>query len=78
MLDLITNKTGETNSTGKVKYKKTLQDMILDSIIVAGVTAFSIWNGTTLSLEQMLIILKAVGISFFIQLAYERGIKKVK
>jgi hypothetical protein len=52
--------------------------MILDSIIVAGVTAFSIWNGTTLSLEQMLIILKAVGISFFIQLAYERGIKKVK
>jgi hypothetical protein len=78
MLDLITNKTGTANSTGKTKNKKTLQDMLFDSLIISGITFFSVWNGTTLSLEQMLIVLKATGISFFIQLAYERGIKKVK
>ena len=57
------------------KHSKSYLDMIIDSIIIAGITFFSTWTGT-LDLNSLLIVLKATGLSFFIQLAYEKGLKK--
>lgn len=57
------------------KHSKSYLDMIIDSLIIAGITFFSTWTGT-LDLNSLLIVLKATGLSFFFQLAYEKGLKK--
>jgi len=58
------------------KRSKSYLDMIIDSLIIAGITFFSTWNGQIVDLQSLFIVLKATGLSFFIQLAYEKGIKK--
>lgn len=56
--------------------KKTALDMVINSIVIAGIVAFSIWDGH-LNTESLLAVLKATGSSFFIQYAWERGVKRV-
>ncbi len=53
---------------------KSIREMLADSLIVAGITFFSVWTGT-LSLNEILITIKATGLAFFTQLAFEKGIK---
>ena len=74
MLDLheaISEKTSSLNNENT----KTYMDMLIDSGIIAAITFFSTWNGT-IDLNQILMVIKATGISFFLQLAYEKGVKK--
>ena len=79
MLDFVNPK------TNMVKYGKSLsenkdntkswKDIVLDSIIVAGITFFSTWTGN-IDIAQLLMTLKATGLAFFLQVAYEKGIKR--
>ncbi len=80
MLDFVNPKIyakgGIRSISGNPKPKtKSWKDIILDSIIIAGITFFSVWSGH-INLEQLLTTLKATGLAFFLQVAYEKGIKK--
>jgi len=75
MLDLY-NAIGKRKSTVWFPNSKSYLDMIIDSLIIAGITFFSSWNGT-IDLNSILIVLKATGLSFFVQLSYEKGVKKL-
>ncbi|MEM5867233.1 MAG: hypothetical protein QXG39_04870 [Candidatus Aenigmatarchaeota archaeon] len=77
MLNLVTEKMVSGFEEKRKKKEKSLKDMLIDSLIVAMITAFSVWTGEP-TLEQLLTILKSTGLAFFIQLAYYRGIKKVR
>lgn len=66
----------EKSATKTKKNEKSYLEMLINSAIIAGITFFSVWNGT-INLDQLLIVLKATGISFCVQLAYEKKIKKV-
>ena len=74
MLNIVTNSASEEMPKCPCGNKK-LRDMVIDSAIIGGIAAFSVWNGTGGSLD-LLASLKAFGISFFIQFAYYRGVKK--
>lgn len=69
--DSLADNLGE-NEPPKVK---PLLDILIDSVAVAAVAAFSMWAGTVGSLD-ILAALKAFGVAFAIQLVYERGVKK--
>jgi len=58
------------------KHSKSYLDMIIDSLIIAGITFFSTWSGKPFTYETVFMLIKATGLSFFIQLAYEKGIKR--
>lgn len=80
MLNIITSKEpsgGYRRKDGKYTNEKPMTDIMLDSLIIAGLTAFAVWNGK-LDINACLAVLKATGSAFFIQLAYEKGVKKVK
>ena len=55
--------------------KKSYVDMLVDSIVIAAVSLFSTF-GAVNSSEFWMIGLKSFGLSFFVQLAVERGLKK--
>lgn len=55
--------------------KKSYVDMLVDSTVIACVALFSTF-GAVNSSEFWLIALKSFGLSFFVQLAVERGLKK--
>lgn len=77
MLDLH-NAIGKSNSVvKKIVGSKSFKDMVIDSLIVAGVSFFSVWTGEP-TIQQCFIVIKAAGLSFFVQLVYEKGIKKIK
>ncbi len=78
MLNIVTGESGGAvdHRTHKVK-GKLLKDMVYDSLIIAGITTFSIWSGE-LGIKELMTVLKATGLAFFVQLAYEKGIKKFK
>jgi len=59
------------------RHSKSYCDMIIDSLIIASITFFSTWTGT-IDINSLLIVLKATGLSFFVQLSYEKCIKKEK
>lgn len=66
--------TNETPSNEPAK-EKTVKDMLIDSAILGGIVFFSTWTGK-LDLENIMISLKATGLTFITQLAYYRGLKK--
>jgi hypothetical protein len=49
--------------------------MLIDSAILGGIVFFSTWSGE-LDLENIMISVKAFGLTFITQLAYYRGLKK--
>jgi hypothetical protein len=67
----------DTVTQKEIKKDKPISHMIIDSMIIAGITAFSIWNGNIIDINECLPIIKAFGLTFLIQLAYYRKIKKV-
>lgn len=77
MLNLVTEKIVSGFEEKRKKKEKSLKDMLIDSLIVAMITAFSIWTGEP-TITQFFSVLKATGLAFFVQLAYYRGIKKVR
>jgi len=70
--------TGNKSSTEKKNDTKSVLEMILDSAIIALITVFSLWTGQELSFTEALTLIKAFGISFFVQLAWYRGLKKAE
>jgi len=79
MLDFIHPKTNMAkygkSLTGNNNNSKSWTDIIIDSAIVAGITFFSTWSGN-IDIAQLLITAKATGLTFFLQVAYEKGIKR--
>lgn len=71
----IMNASGSTSVSIDETPKKGFFWMIVDSAIVAGITAFTALasGDTTLALKEVLI---AGCLAFFVQLAVERGVKK--
>ena len=76
MLSILTNAIGSGSSTKNEAKVKSFKDMLIDSGTIAAIALFSVWSGVP-TWEQLGIVLKATGISFFVQLAYERGIKRI-
>lgn len=54
-----------------------IKDMVFNAFIVGMIAFFSTWDGT-LNIDNILTSVKAFGLSFFIELAYEKGIKRFK
>ncbi|MEM3580853.1 MAG: hypothetical protein QXQ64_06260 [Candidatus Bathyarchaeia archaeon] len=65
---------GEEGAAAKEE-KKPVSDMVIDSLIVAGIVFFSTWNGTT-DVGNILNALKGFALAFLTQIAYYRGIKR--
>uniref|UniRef100_A0A6H1ZXS5 Holin n=1 Tax=viral metagenome TaxID=1070528 RepID=A0A6H1ZXS5_9ZZZZ len=51
--------------------------MLIDSCIIGGIAAFAAIGGNAPNWETLWIAFKAFGISFLMQLAIERGIKRL-
>lgn len=76
MLDLHISCAKEGGEEGAAaKEKKTVSDMLIDSLIVAGIVFFSTWNGTT-DVVNILSAIKGFALAFLTQIAYYRGIKR--
>lgn len=50
--------------------------MIIDSVIIGGITLFSTWNGTP-DIANLLVAGKGFLLAFCVQLGFERGIKRM-
>ena len=66
--------TGSNGRDGEPK-RKSLKEIAVDSLIIGAIAFFSTWTGS-LDISNLLVSLKAFGLSFFLQFAYERGVKK--
>lgn len=75
MLNIITSNNSGASGSKEEKTNKRILSMLIDSLIIGGITVFSTWTGA-LTLDQLVLLVKSFGISFLIQLAYYRGIKK--
>ena len=67
------NPEGESNDT-----RKPIKDIIVDSLIVAGMVGVGVYDPTLPIELQLGVVLKTFLVSLFGQLIYERKIKKVE
>ena len=59
------------------KNHKSIAEIIFDSMIIAGFASLSVIGNNLPTAEKAFIALKAGGLAFFAQVAYEKGIKKL-
>lgn len=75
MLDILTTPKTVIKENNN-EYVKSLKDMLLDSFVIGIITSLSLWSGQKITLEECLPLLKVFVLSFAVQLAYYRGIKR--
>ena len=60
----------------KIVTKKTFKYILLDSVIVAGIAAFSVMGLEIPSAEELFTVGKAFGATLLFELGVERGLKR--
>ena len=73
MLNFVRSLKSEKSGYGIESPRKSMQDMVIDSLVVAGISMFSLLATGS---GQYYAGLVAGGLAFFIQLSIERGIKR--
>ena len=60
------------NGNKEIGYK----EMVFNAFIIGGIAFFSTWTGH-IDINNILVSVKAFGLSFFVELAYEKGVKRL-
>jgi len=64
------------SASSAVNGRKTWKAMIIDAAIIGAIAAFASIGGEGPTLDVLWTVFKAFGLSFFMQLAVERGLKR--